>query len=71
MRTMHMTSEPAIEEMLADPIVRLLMAHDGVREGDLRQLIRMVSCRLANGAKLVPARCSFAPGAGFIRQEAF
>jgi len=43
MKAMRITSvEPTIDEMLADPIVRLLMDHDGVGEEDLRRLIKSV-----------------------------
>ena len=56
---MRMTSlEPTIDEMLADPIVRLLMDHDGVGEEDLRRLIKSVGRRLMESAEPVPARCS-------------
>src|SRR5437762_8540356 len=45
-KAMYVVSEPTIDEMLADPIVRLLMARDCVGEADLRRLIRAVSCQL-------------------------
>jgi hypothetical protein len=32
--------EPSIEEMLADPIVHLVMARDGITEQDVRRGIR-------------------------------
>jgi hypothetical protein len=38
--------EPSIEEMLADPIVRLLMRRDGVLAGDVRTLLAGVAERL-------------------------
>ena len=41
--------EPKIEEVLSDPIVRLLMAHDGVEERELRRLINIVRLRLGGG----------------------
>ena len=38
--------EPSIEEMLADPIVRLLMRRDGVLAGDVRTPLAGVAERL-------------------------
>jgi hypothetical protein len=38
--------EPTLEELLAEPIVRLLMARDGVDEADLRQLFICSHMRL-------------------------
>ncbi len=35
-------AEPTLEEALADPIVRLVMARDGVRDADLRRVIDRV-----------------------------
>jgi hypothetical protein len=32
--------EPSLEELLADPIVRLVMARDRVKEADVRRLAR-------------------------------
>jgi len=61
MKAMRITSvEPTIDEMLADPIVRLLMDHDGVGEEDLRRLIKSVGRRLMESAEPAPARCSAA-----------
>jgi hypothetical protein len=39
--------EPSIEEMLADPIVRLLMRRDGVLAGDVRTLLAGAAERLS------------------------
>ena len=39
--------EPSIEEMLADPIVRLLMRRDGVLAGDVRTLLVRATERLS------------------------
>jgi hypothetical protein len=39
--------EPSIEEMLADPIVRLLMRRDGVLAGDVRTLLAGAAARLS------------------------
>jgi hypothetical protein len=38
--------EPSIEELLSEPIVRLLMASDGVAPADLRRLCIAVRARL-------------------------
>jgi len=37
---------PSIDEMLAEPIVRALMAADGVRAGELKALLRSAAKRL-------------------------
>lgn len=37
-----MLGEPAIEDVLADPIVQLVMQRDGVDEGDMRGQIERV-----------------------------
>src|SRR5262249_54784271 len=58
-KAMRMTSaEPTIDEMLVDPIVRLLMDHDGVKEEDVRQLIKSVGRRLTESTEPAPGRCS-------------
>lgn len=44
----HTTREPTLEEMLADPIVQLLMKRDNVAAEDVRRLFckaRDVRCR--------------------------
>jgi hypothetical protein len=38
--------EPPINEILRDPLTRLLMARDGVDEAALRRLLRQMSRRL-------------------------
>jgi hypothetical protein len=38
--------EPPINEILRDPLTRLLMARDGVDEASLRRLLRQMSKRL-------------------------
>ena len=38
--------EPPINEILRDPVTRLLMARDGVEEESLRRLLRQMSKRL-------------------------
>jgi hypothetical protein len=40
-------AEPPVEEMLADPIVRMLMARDGVSEHDVRAALRAARNRRA------------------------
>ena len=46
------TKEPSIEEMLADPIVRAIMAADGIRAGELETLVRAAAKRpRATGGK--------------------
>ncbi len=37
-----LNAEPSVDEILDDPIVRLLMRGDGVRENDVRRLIETV-----------------------------
>jgi hypothetical protein len=41
------TREPSISEMLSEPIVRAVMAADGVRAGELKALLRSAAKRLA------------------------
>jgi hypothetical protein len=41
--------ELLVEEMLGDPIVRALMAADGVDQVELKELLRSVSGTLRNG----------------------
>jgi hypothetical protein len=43
-------SDPSIEEMLAEPIVRALMTADGVRADELEALLRSIAKRLQAGA---------------------
>lgn len=38
-------TEATLEDLLAEPIVRMLMARDGVAESDLRALLARVSKR--------------------------
>lgn len=55
--------EPALREMLADPIVRALMASDGVVAGELEELIHFASCRLGDRKRPATANRG-GPGAG-------
>ena len=43
----HQYRELSLPEMLADPIVRAVMAHDGVTKCDLESLIASVRYRMA------------------------
>lgn len=47
--------EPTLDEMLADPIVQVLMQRDGVRDDDLRLLVRDVANRLLPEGAAPPA----------------
>jgi hypothetical protein len=44
-------SDPSIEEMLAEPIVRALMTADGVRADELEALLRSIAKRLRASTK--------------------
>jgi hypothetical protein len=52
-------AEPSIEEMLGEPIVRALMAADGVRVNELEALIRSVAERLRASRSRAPTSESF------------
>jgi hypothetical protein len=39
--------EPSLDEILAEPIVRLLMARDGVDEAEIRRLVQELKCGVA------------------------
>jgi hypothetical protein len=41
--------EPSVDEMMNDPIVRALMAADGVDPGELQQLLRLIAEHLRCG----------------------
>jgi len=43
---MAQRSEPSVDEMVNDPIVRALMASDGVDLGDLQRLLRSIALTL-------------------------
>ena len=40
------SGEATLDEMLADPIVRLLMARDGLSEGSVRSAFALAAARL-------------------------
>lgn len=42
----ELRGEPAIEDVLADPLIRLVMARDGITSESLRQLVQDASRRL-------------------------
>lgn len=44
----ELLGEPTLEEMLADPIVRLIMKRDGVEESDMRRQIDRVKRHYAD-----------------------
>ncbi len=41
-----LSGEASIDELMADPIVQLVMRSDGVSEGELRALLRTASDKL-------------------------
>ncbi|WP_374301904.1 hypothetical protein [Ferrovibrio sp.] len=41
--------EPALSDMLADPITQMLMRRDGVQEGELRRLVARLQQRRTDG----------------------
>ncbi|MFQ5763848.1 MAG: hypothetical protein ACE5GT_02875 [Rhodospirillales bacterium] len=52
-------AEPSLDEVLADPIVRTLMARDGVGRGDIRYLVELVRGRAPGPADHAPAAKPF------------
>lgn len=42
--------EPSLEDMLADPLVHLVMQRDGVSRADVQQVIDQTRARLVTGA---------------------
>ena len=50
-----MRREPVLEDVLKDPIVRLIMKADGVIEVDLRVLVATIKERLSRSDALVAA----------------
>ncbi len=43
--------EPSLNDLIADPMIRALMARDAVAEADLRRLIEGVRDRFDRGAR--------------------
>ena len=54
--------EPDLEDVMRDPIIRLLMRQDRVTEADIHDLGRVVRRRLSEGASAPHAQC----GAGAL-----
>ncbi len=48
--------EPTLQELLSEPIVRLLMNSDGVKPEDLGELCRTVRALLAEARSSTPSR---------------
>lgn len=49
----HAGAEPPLEEMIADPIVELLMRHDGVDEATLRKTLAAAGASLLDESDAV------------------
>lgn len=47
MAVQTLLQEPTVDDMLADPIVRLVMSRDGVEEEELRRIFRRRASRRA------------------------
>jgi len=60
-------TEPALDDLLADEMVRLLMRRDGVKSGLIRQLLRRV--RLLREPPVQPSG-PFRPEAAGVRELA-
>ena len=52
-----MIGEPSLEELLSEPIIRLLMASDGVAPDDLRRLCIAIRAMLRAGSPDAHQRC--------------
>lgn len=62
-------AEPTVDDMLADPIVQLVMQRDGVEEAELRRTLRRLA--VARGAahrKVRPVPCRTGPREGEVLQ---
>ena len=46
--------EPNLNDLIADPMIRALMARDAVAEADLRHLIDRVRDRFVHGTRSTP-----------------
>lgn len=65
--------EATLEDLLSDPVVQQVMASDGVRADDIRQLIKQVSIRSrlpCNISRRVREAISAPPTGKFLRQLA-
>lgn len=62
------SQQPSLEEMLADPIVWMVMRSDGVDEHDVRDLLRRVAAHLSAGtARTLSAESAAEPASGYRR----
>lgn len=46
----------ALDRLLQDPLIRLVMASDGVVDADIRQVARRIAARLPSAPPVRPAR---------------
>lgn len=53
LNTMFRAAEPPVDEMLADPLVHLVMKRDGVSREEILRVLRCVSYARAGHAHLV------------------
>jgi hypothetical protein len=53
LNTMFRAAEPPVDEMLADPLVHLVMKRDGVSREEILRVLRCVSHARAGHAHLV------------------
>lgn len=68
MRDKYDSCQPSLEEMLADPIVWMVMRSDGVDEHDVRDLLRRVAGDLAAGtARTLSAESAADPASVYRR----
>jgi hypothetical protein len=51
----NLRREPPIDELLRDPLTRLLMARDGVAEATLRRLLERIGKRLVRKPERIVA----------------
>jgi hypothetical protein len=42
--------EPALDQILAEPIVQMMMRRDGIDEGNIRELMRKATCARPGGS---------------------
>ncbi len=48
-------AEPTVEEMLADPIVRLVMQRDGVEAAEVRRILQRLAASRTHGLRPLAA----------------
>ena len=61
----HCCNEPSLDELFGDFAIQLLMRHDGVTEGDIRELLCKV--KLARAGALGATERWFDPAVNVIR----